>query len=880
MARRAVNIYINGREIENTMKSVRGEVRKVRRELNELEIGSDAYNQKVKELQKLDKVVQKHRETLKPTRNVINKMSAGLKGYIGVAAAAFTADAVIRYGKELFKLGSEMEVLTKKAQTVFGDSLPSVTAAAEENANAMGLTASQYTDAAAAIGDLLVPMKFTREEAATISTSLVDLSGALSEWTGGQVEATEVTDILGKAILGEREQLKTLGISISEADVQARLAEKGLKGLTGEMLQQAKAAVTLELITEKSTDAQSAFAQNADTLVRKQAELRARFQDIKESLASALIPVFQRLLEVAQPVVENVSDFIIALINGQQATGKYAGLLNFLVTRFQNLGKFVGFVFQLFSKFAGFLFDNFGGAIEFVIVKLAELNNFGARSLNGLAEFLNIDITFNEVDIEGVKKSFDDIRKARLDSEIDEPIEPKIKQGGATANIGVLGDTIETESTSGNTKASVDKSIKALDQLKSKVNDLRTEFQTGLLPEEAQAIAAIEQRYNAEIDKALELSQSNNQNVADAALQQLLELEDLKAQAIQTKREELFEAQLQQDIQHSERLLEEENLRFQEQQAAQAEVDAFLSEQTLSDREMELEELRAHYEALAAVAEEFGINTSEITRRYRDEISRINSEYNKKDKEERIAAIREEAQAISSVFNSLGNIIGGFQTLAEASGRKGAALAKTLALANIAAKTAEAIASGIAASAGIPFPANLGAIATTVTAVLGNIAAAKKILSDAPDVSQRAKGGYFNVMGADDGRNYNAQYLGQPGTGMLPGTPSLVLASEKGPEYFVANEDLKNPVVLNYVRAIENIRRARLGQFQEGGATRDISGSTQSSTGSQYTIELISTLNRLNELLDRGIPALVSDQTAVDIKDRLAELSAISGGVI
>jgi hypothetical protein len=117
---------------------------------------------------------------------------------------------------------------------------------------------------------------------------------------------------------------------------------------------------------------------------------------------------------------------------------------------------------------------------------------------------------------------------------------------------------------------------------------------------------------------------------------------------------------------------------------------------------------------------------------------------------------------------------------------------------------------------------------------------------------------------------------------MLPGQPSLVLASEKGPEYFVANEDLRNPVVLDHVRAIENIRRARLGQFRDGGATSDLPGASagQRSGSSQEAQELVMVLTKLEKTLDRGIPAILADQTLIDLRQRLQELSAISGGIL
>ena len=77
-------------------------------------------------------------------------------------------------------------------------------------------------------------------------------------------------------------------------------------------------------------------------------------------------------------------------------------------------------------------------------------------------------------------------------------------------------------------------------------------------------------------------------------------------------------------------------------------------------------------------------------------------------------------EAISSITGALSNVLAAF-------GEENKAMAKAskvLALAEIAFNTGKAIAAGVAQSQSVPFPANLAAVATTVTTVLANIASA------------------------------------------------------------------------------------------------------------------------------------------------------------
>ena len=208
----------------------------------------------------------------------------------GLALSAGVTTPLLFIAGQAANSAASIEAMGLKAQTVFGDSLGQVNSWADANATAMGLTATQAAGLAANFGDLLVPMGFTRDAAAKMSTDVVGLSGALSAWTGGTRSAAEVSEILAKAMLGEREGLKELGISIMEADVQARLAQKGQEGLTGAALQQAKAMATQELIFEKSKDAQAAFSDSTETLYEKQLKTTASTAQMKETLAKALTP--------------------------------------------------------------------------------------------------------------------------------------------------------------------------------------------------------------------------------------------------------------------------------------------------------------------------------------------------------------------------------------------------------------------------------------------------------------------------------------------------------------------------------------------------------------------------------------------------------------
>ena len=958
MARRQVSIFVNGKEVANQINTIRKEKRKLNAELNRMTIGTEEYEKKVKELGRVNSILDDHRNKVRGIGGTWSKLAkGGITKIAGLAAGAFAVDTIVQYGKELFNVSTQMELLQRKAKTVFGSTLPQVTKAAEDNAAAMGLTTSQYINASAAIADLLIPMQFTRQEAADMSTDLVDLAGALSEWTGGQVTAEEVTKTLGKAILGEREELKQLGISIQEADVKARLADKGLDKLTGTMLQQAKAAATLELITEKSIDAQTAFAENSDLSARRQAELVARITDVTNKLATALIPVFERLVDVAEfavGVIDGVADALVRMGNPAKAAvnafdDQAAAVrslekdLNPLLTRYdeltgktdltaeeqdelkaviQKIGEVTPGAITEIDKYGNALSINAGKSREFLAAEKARLEFINKEAITALEdqiENLNTQAKIQKELAEtgetggiiSVELEPEEIRKAAnayadLNREI----------AGAQAQLARLSGTdlgegsetgaptlsptpeelaaqkqraaqLQSQRQSQAKKALEDRQ-RNLQQLADALAKFEEDQRLASLTNDERSLEQVRLRYQKEIDLALALEQ---QGVTQAT-EQRIRLEQLRDRELLLLRNEQVQAAFDAEMQLRVEQNEERKRREEEFAAERAEANAVINEFTraalLNERELALIELGNHYDELITLATQNGIDTLDIEIAFRREEERIRREFDERAIKETAKKQQKIAQNYAQTYSAVAKAIGAAVQLAGKEGEKATALQRVLTLAQIGFSSASAIAAATAAGAAAgPFPANLAAIATGVATVLGNIAQARSVLKDVP---QFFEGGYTDVRGQQDGRRYRARYIGQQPTGYTPGSPVLmntsmgpVLASERGREYFVSNAALNNPVVMDHVRAIDNIVKYR--QFVDGGftgsapAASSSGGSSQSDQAMTATIMTLNgSIDRLNELLSGKIYAVIDNQTAIDLRDQLEQIAQASGG--
>lgn len=293
-----VDVEIGGKKAGKTLGELQKDSRQLYRELRQLAPGTEEFKRKLEELRSSRSRIQAINQDLRGVNRTMDGMKGTLKKVGAAMVASFAVSKITSLVSSIGELGISLEAIQNKAKTVFGSALPEVEKFARDSASSLGLTKSEAIDLATSTGDLLIPMGFLRDEAAKMSTDLVGLSGALSEWSNGEKDAAEVSDILTKAMLGERDGLKSLGISISETDITTRLHAKSQDKLTGALLQQAKAVATQELIFERSKDAQSSFVRNQDTLQKKVSKFGAEFRSIGEAIASSFLPALGAVANV------------------------------------------------------------------------------------------------------------------------------------------------------------------------------------------------------------------------------------------------------------------------------------------------------------------------------------------------------------------------------------------------------------------------------------------------------------------------------------------------------------------------------------------------------------------------------------------------------
>lgn len=407
------------------------------------------------------------------------------------------------------------------------------------------------------------------------------------------------------------------------------------------------------------------------------------------------------------------------------------------------------------------------------------------------------------------------------------------------------------------TQKDIDENAKNLEKLREQIAQFREEQRLAQLDDNTKELEQIRAKY----DEQIELAKSLNATDEVIALEELKNAEieaahDRHIEAIIQSEEEALEKQLElldEEIEAEEQRLEEQQeeklQKEQEYQAKKRELQETVNLELMSDLERELAALDAHYDALIAEAEEYGIELSQIKElQAQKEAKRQELQNKAQDKadEKQLEKFKERVNERAQSFQALGSIFGSVAQLMVDEEGNALAAQRVFALAEIAMNAATGIAQAISAGAGVPFPGNLAAIAMGVGAVTTGIAQARKVFQ------QKKEGRWLDATGKDDNKTYKAKYIGKQQTGMLPSHPvvmdSQVLASEEGQEYFVSNKSLQNPAIMDLVQTIDNIENRRFTQFRDGGMNGGSISNDNSLLSSLYEIML-----ELNTNLKNGV---------------------------
>ena len=278
-------------------------------------------------------------------------------GFIAAQIVTRLIPAMRNAVSTLFEMGTSAQETGNRFNVVFGDMSSEVDDFVRSIANMAGATNNEMRGMVATVGDLFDGMGFLKEETAELSTEVVSFSADLASFMNIPVE--RAIDATTGAILGQRRQLRDLGVMIRETDVEQRALASSAATTAEELTQQERAMATLELAFERAPAAMGDLERTQEDTMNRMRRLSAEAREQAEVFAQLLLPTFDSLLDSYELITDG-SDDVAASLSERLADGvlEASFVLQEMLATLRRLGDEVSIISQQFDSFAG----NAGGS--------------------------------------------------------------------------------------------------------------------------------------------------------------------------------------------------------------------------------------------------------------------------------------------------------------------------------------------------------------------------------------------------------------------------------------------------------------------------------------------------------------------------------------
>jgi hypothetical protein len=248
------------------------------------------------ELSQFNKKIEETITSSDKIRNVGLALTAGLTLPLALAA------------RSSVNLASDAEETRSKFATVFEQVSMGAENVADSFAKNFGLAGTTARQLLGDTGDLLVGFGFTEQKALDLSQQVNELAVDLASFTNFSGGAEGASAALTKALLGERESLKSLGIAISEEQVKKKIGVLLSKGATFASEQEAKAQATFAIAVDQSKKALGDYARTQNSAANLQRQLSARTIELQEGFGRLLLPIQIKITKATTKMVDALND--------------------------------------------------------------------------------------------------------------------------------------------------------------------------------------------------------------------------------------------------------------------------------------------------------------------------------------------------------------------------------------------------------------------------------------------------------------------------------------------------------------------------------------------------------------------------------------------
>ena len=219
-----------------------------------------------------------------------NRMTAGITVPVVGAGVAAT------------KLASDYEEALNKTDVAFGASSETVKQFADTTLDKFGIARGSALDMASLFGDMATSMGLTQQAAAEMGIELVGRAGDLASFKNIGLEQAQTA--LAGIFTGETESLKTLGVVMTQTNLDAYALANGFGKTTAEMTEAEKVNLRFQYVMNATRNSAGDFARTSDGTANSTRVFKESLKELGETFGQELLPVVTPFIQEATDLIK------------------------------------------------------------------------------------------------------------------------------------------------------------------------------------------------------------------------------------------------------------------------------------------------------------------------------------------------------------------------------------------------------------------------------------------------------------------------------------------------------------------------------------------------------------------------------------------------
>jgi hypothetical protein len=268
------------------------------------------------QIEVLTQTIKKMEKATKKAKGSWKEMSESMRAF-GARMTAFATTPILGAAVASVKLASDAEETNSKLKSVFSSISEKAVSMASTLQRSYFMSGTESKKLLGDTGDLLTGFGLNQAAALDLSMRVQMLSADLASYQNLSGGAADASNRLTKAMLGEKEGAKMLGIVYSEQMLKDKVKLMRAEGLMFANEQVAKSYAVLAIAEEQSKNAIGDLDRTAGSFAN---QLRATYNDIK----TLAVGIGQDLMPYAKKLLEWVRSAISFVTNLDETTRKWA----------------------------------------------------------------------------------------------------------------------------------------------------------------------------------------------------------------------------------------------------------------------------------------------------------------------------------------------------------------------------------------------------------------------------------------------------------------------------------------------------------------------------------------------------------------------------